>query len=462
MGIFINLTLIIMSKKQKSEKMPVVNHHVAGIDVGGKFHYVAIGQSKEDVRKFGAYTSDLHMLAKYLIEQEVQTVAMESTGDYWQSLFILLQDYGLEVILVNGKFTKNVRGKKTDVLDCQWIQKLHSLGLLAGSFLPDNFTEAVRIYSRHRKTLLLNATDYIRKMQKALRLMNIRLDNVLRDVTGKSGTAIIESILNGERDPQKLADLADWRVKKSKEEIALALTGDWRNEYIFELQQCYDLYKYIIKKIELCDIEIDKTLVRGLEFENIKMEDFDTKSHPKKKKLNKNDPKINIEKYAFLLSGGINLTAIDGISRNVVLTLLSEVGLDMSKFTTAKHFCSWLGLAPNNKISGGKVLSSHTPKRKNRLAEALRNAANVIGNLKDNPLSEFFHRVAYKKGRMVAITATARKLATIIWNMLTKKEQFETIDNEEYKKKIRDQRIKKIQRQIIQMQISSNELKLAG
>lgn len=195
----------------------------------------------------------------------IVTVAMESTGSYWQQLFSILQDYGLEVILVNGRFAKNVKGKKTDVKDCQWLQKLHSLGLLQGSFLPDNDVETLRIYSRHRKKLIENAADYIKRMQKSLRLMNIRLDNVLRDVTGKSGIAIIEAILSGERNPKQLAELADWRVKKSKEEIAKALTGNWRDEYVFELQQSYEIYKNFQEKISETDKQTEKLLEKQVE-----------------------------------------------------------------------------------------------------------------------------------------------------------------------------------------------------
>lgn len=257
-----------MEKKTKMEHMPVVNPNAAGIDVGGKEHYVAINQNKEDVRKFGVYTDDLHLCAQWLVSVGITTVAMESTGDYWRALFIILQDYGIEVILVNGKYTKNVKGKKTDVLDCQWIQKLHSLGLLESSFLPDSFTESVRNVSRHRKNLIENAADYITKMQKALRQMNLRLDNVLRDVTGESGQAIIKAILNGERDAKKLADLANYKVHASKEEIAKALTGDWRKEHLLELKHSFELYHIFHDKIKECDKEIEHLLKKEIDFKN--------------------------------------------------------------------------------------------------------------------------------------------------------------------------------------------------
>lgn len=247
-------------KQNQIEKMPIVHTRAAGIDVGSKSHYIAIGQLKEQVKEFGVYTSDLHDAAKWLVSHQITSVAMESTGSYWQQLFTILQDYGLEVILVNGRFTKNVKGKKTDVLDCQWIQKMHMLGLLEGSFLPDSRTATLRHYVRHRKNLLEDSNKYQLRMQKAMRLMNIRLDIVLNDITGKSGNAIIQSILEGGRDPVKLAALADSRVKKSQVEIQKALTGDWREEFIFELRQSYMLYHELRSKVAEVDTQIDRLL----------------------------------------------------------------------------------------------------------------------------------------------------------------------------------------------------------
>lgn len=450
-----------MGVKEKIERMPIVNFNAAGVDVGGSFHYVAVGQRSEDVKKFGVYTTELHAMAQWLKSEGITTVAMESTGDYWRSLYIILQDYGLEVVLVNGKYTKNVKGKKTDIQDCQWIQKLHSMGLLEGSFLPDNFTESVRQVSRHRKNLIENASVYVTTMQKALRQMNLRLDNVLRDVTGQSGQLIIKAILAGERNPEALASLASYKVHASKAEIALALTGDWRHEFLIELKHSFELYHFFRNKIEECDKEIERLLQQEIEKRSGKRQQkaikkpFDTYG---RKKVNKNDPKIDLDRYSYELSGGIDLMEVPAMGRSTLLALMSEVGFDLSSFPTPKQFASWLGLSPNNKISGGKVLSSHTGKRKNRLSEALLRSANVIGNMKDNPLAEFFHRIAYKKGRMVAITATARKLSTIIWYMLQRKEAYSYMPNEEYKEKIRLQRLKTIQRQIVNLGIKQDEI----
>lgn len=450
-----------MVAKEKIERMPIVNPNAAGIDVGGRFHYVAIGQQNEDVKMFGVYTTDLHAIAKWLVSEGITTIAMESTGDYWRSLYIILQDYGLEVILVNGKYTKNVKGKKTDVQDCQWIQKLHSLGLLESSFLPDSFTESIRQVSRHRKNLLENAADYISRMQKSLRQMNIRLDNVLRDVTGLSGQLIIKAILDGERNATKLVSLAHYNVHASKAEIEKALTGDWRQEFLIELKHSFELYHILQDKIQECDKEIERLLAKEIEQRHGKRQ---LKSLKKsydsygRKRVNKNDPKIDLDRYSYELSGGIDLMQIPAMGRSTLLALISEVGLDVSKFPTYKQFSSWLGLSPNNKKSGGKIISSHTGKRKNRLSEALMRSANVIGNLKDNPLSEFFNRVAYKKGRMVAITAMARKLSVIIYFMLNRKQAYNYMPNEEYKEKIRLQRVKSIQKQIVNLGIKQQEI----
>ena len=243
----------------KFGKMKVVNPNAAGIDVGSKSHFVAIGQGKEDVFEFGVYTKDIKAIIAFLLLHNIETVAMESTGSYWQPLFFALQESGFEVLLVSGYQTKNVRAK-TDVKDSQWIQKLHSLGLLRGSFLPSEQTARIRILYRHRVSLIEESAKMSNKMQKAMRLMNLRLDNVLSDITGKSGIAIITAILKGERDGHKLSMLADRRVKKSKEEIAQALQGNWSKEYLYELEDCYDIYIMLKQKIENIDNEIEKLL----------------------------------------------------------------------------------------------------------------------------------------------------------------------------------------------------------
>jgi transposase len=406
--------------KKKNVSMEVVNPDAAGIDIGSRSHFVAIGQGDEDVKEFGVYNEDLQALSQWLLDNEIKTVAMESTGTYWQSLYAVLQSSGLEVILCNGKFTKNIKGRKSDVQDCQWIQKLHTLGLLSGSFLPDEATEQLRTYCRHRANLIEQAADTTRKMQKYLRLLNLRLDVVVKDVTGLTGLSIIDAICKGEKNPETLASLRNGNCKKSEVEIAKALQCNGRKDYLFALKHEYQMYLNLQSKIKECDQEIEKMLNEQINSDDNKREHYiEKKVH---KRLNKNAPKnIDINLLSYQYFEGVDLLAIEGVSHSTVLTLISEVGMGIHKFQSAKQFTSWLRLSPNNKISGGKVLSNRIPKGSNRLKIALRNAANAIGNLKDTALSNFFKRMAFRKGRVSAISATARKLAVIIWNMIVKK-----------------------------------------
>jgi transposase len=401
-------------------ELEVVNPRCAGIDVGSRSHFVAIGQALSDVKEFGVYADDLTAICLWLKENGITSVAMESTGPYWQNLYVELSKHGFELVLTNGKFTKQAHGKKTDVQDCQWIQKLHSLGLLASSFLPDETTEQLRTYCRQRTNWLNMAAEASSKMQKYLKLLNFRLDVVVKDTCGLTGLAIIADICNGNHDPQKLAEHRHYNCKKSKEEIAKALRGNNRKDYLFGLKQEHESYLFFQSKIADCDKEIElfmKTEI-GVDADKKKLKTTDKKY----KKANKNAPDFDLNQLAFQYFGGIDFMAIEGVSHATILTLISEIGPDgFKKFPTAKHFTSWLRLAPNNKISGGRVLSRKTPKGSNRLKIGLRQAANAIGNLKDTHLSGFFRRIAFRKGRSAAISATARKLAVIIWNMQVKK-----------------------------------------
>ena len=440
--------------------MEIVNPHAAGIDVGSRSHFVATGQGKEDVREFGVYNDDLQSLVLWLREKEITTVAMESTGTYWQALYALLEDSGFQVILCNGKFTKNIKGRKTDVQDCQWIQKLHTIGLLSGSFLPDEATEQLRTYCRHRANLLDQAADATRKMQKYLRLLNLRLDVVVRDVTGLTGLSIIASICNGETNPQKLASLRNSNCKKSEEEIAKALQTNGRKDYLFGLNQEYKMYLYIQEQLKECDREIERMLNEQINSSDNKREHYiDRKAY---KRVNKNTPKnIDLNLMSYQYFEGVDLFAIEGISHSTVLSLMSEVGLEgLKKFSSAKQFSSWLRLSPNNKISGGKVLSSRIPKGSNRLKIALRNAANVVGNLKETPLSNFFRRISFRKGRNAAISATARKLSVIIWNMIVKNQPYRNDHGYEFLDQIRKRKVLEAKKLIQKFSINANELDL--
>ena len=447
-----------MGRKKKLE-LEIVHPNAAGIDVGSRSHFVAIGQSLEEVKEFGVYAEDLKNLAKWLVENKVETVAMESTGDYWQNLYTELISTGIEVILANGKFTKNIKGKKTDVLDCMWIQKLHTLGLLSGSFLPDETTSQLRTYCRHRTKMIGLSAQTSSKMQKYLKLLNFRLDVAVKDVCGLIGMKIIKDICNGNLDPIKLAEHRHYNCRKSKEEIAKALHGNNRADYLFGLKQEYESYLFFKSKIEECDKAIKDFLeAYFLSLENPIDDMPEAKPHKRK---NKNAPKnIDLNVAAYQYFGGIDLMAIEGVSDATILALMSEIGPEgMSKFSTGKQFTSWLRLAPNNRISGGKTLSNRTPRGSGRLKIALRNAANAIGNLKDSYLSKFFKRIAFRHGRQKVITATARKLAMIIWSMITRKEAYQL--PEEYL--FLDQKrklglVKRIRKNIAKFDITPNEL----
>ena len=439
----------------KTHEMKIVNSNAAGIDVGSKSHYVGVGQNLTDVKEFGVYSSDHQSMIDYLSENRITTIAMESTGSYWQTLFFALQKAGFEVLLVSGHQTKNLRAK-TDVKDCQWIQKLHSLGLLRGCFLPDEPTNRLRILHRHRHSLVEESAKMTNKMQKALRLMNLRLDVVLSDITGKSGIAIIKAILSGERNGNALAQLADNRVRKSKAQITDALQGQWSDEHIYELQDCFELYELLQTKIQCCDQRIT-TLLEGYTEDVV----FDPKQiHLTKKQVKgKNQPRFDLTTLSYKYYG-VDLFAIEGISMNTVLTLITEIGQGIYKFKTAKQFASFLRLTPNNRVSGGKIISSRTKKGSNKFALALRNAANTIDRKKEGNLMLFFKRIAYRKGRAAAITATARKLAVIIWNMIVKKQPYNPINQIDYKESIKAKAIKSIQKRMKKLGITNTQLSI--
>jgi transposase len=436
-------------------KMPVINPCSAGVDVGSRFHMVAIDQNPKNVREFGVYTNDHIQLINYLKEHAIQSVAMESTGNYWQTLFDALQRAGFEVLLVNGNQTKNVKGKKTDTIDCMWIQKLHSMGILSSSFLPSCDILALRTYYSHRQYLISQCSKYTNKMQKALRLMNIRLDIAVNDIMGLSGRTIIEAILAGQTDATALAALANNRVRKSKAEIALALEGNRRDDLLFELKECLSLYDFYCQKIRNCDQELENKIKRLLP--NHSESDKKSQSPSSVKRQNKHTPQFNVETLSAQYYG-VNLMSIPNIGANTVLCLLSCVGNDIYKFPSSKHFCSWLRLAPNNQITGGKIISSKTPKGKNRLAIALRQAASSLNANSKSEMVHFFKRVAYKKGRAAAITATARKLATVIYNMIMRKEAYAPAQPRPLSAKIKNKIIQNIRGKLNSLQLSNDQL----
>lgn len=447
-------------RMSKSVNFPIANENVAGIDIGSKEHYVCVGEDTNcDVRSFSSYTSSLYEMVKWLKSRQVQKVAMESTGVYWRIPFALLQDNGFDVILVNSSHTKNVSGKKTDMKDCQWIWKLHSAGLLHGSFQPDGYTERLRVYSRRRRSLIRDASRCVNQMQKVLTLMNLHLPLVLSDITGKSGQAIIRAILDGERCAKVLAGLVDYRVKATQEEIAEALTGFWRDSLVFELKQCWDSYHFHQVQIDACDQQIESILQEQAQAHHVDGVVYDPAV---KTRIRKNDPLPSIDRLAYQLSGGVDLLTIDGVGRSLLLSVLSETGLDLpSKFLTYKHYVSWLGLCPNKKVSGGKVLSSKTPKTKNACAQAYRQAALNVAKKRGTVLANFYQRIAYRSGKKAAITATARKIAIIVYKMLETKEPYSPQDLAEHQEHLRQRRIRSIKKAMRQLEIGIADLEAA-
>ena len=413
-------------KKSKSgiENLNAIHPNAAGIDIGATEIYIAAPGDRSDdpVKRFDTFTDDLHDAARWLKSCDIDSIAMESTGVYWIPVFQILDAYGFEVILVNARHVKNVPGRKTDVQDCQWLQYLHSVGLLRGSFRPAQDICAVRSLLRHRDNLVKSASSHIQHIQKSLTQMNLQIHNVISDITGVTGMAIIDAILAGERNPKKLAELKDRRIKATKQTIVKSLTGDYRREHLFTLEQTVQSYRNYRQLIMDCDVEIENHLK---EFESRIYID-DIKPPPGKKggrKPKANTPNFDVKTHMHRILG-TDLTLIDGISELTAHVVFTEVGPDLSQFKTVGHFCSWLGLCPNNKISGGKVLSSHTRPGSNRLAHALRLSANSLWKSKSY-LGDYFRRMRARHGAPKAITSTAHKLARIIYHLIKNKKTFD-------------------------------------
>ena len=435
-------------KVKKISQLPVITSSAAGIDVGGTEMVVAypVGEDKLEIRTFGCFTSDLHLISDCLKENYVTSVAMESTGVYWMPLFLLLQEKGFDVCLVNAKHVKNVTGRKDDESDAEWIQKLHSCGLLGASFQPDGPTRTLRSIVRHRKNLIRTCTSYTNRMQKALELMNIKLQSVISDIDGKTGLLIVKAILDGERDPEALADLRDKRIKASREEIVKSLEGCWTREHLFELSQCYELYLAHRRMIEECDVEIEQQLKEYVAFQN-QGEVVDIPLDIKRKRsTGKSKASYNLTAYLKQILG-VDVTEVAGISEVSVLSIMSEVGVDLSKWKTEHHFTSWLGLAPNTKISGGKVISSRIKKKKHYAGQSFRMAANSLFNSK-SALGDYYRRIRAKAGPAKAVVATARKLAIIYYKMVTNKEAYNPKALEDYQAQYREKKINQLKKKI--------------
>jgi len=384
-------------------------------------------------------------LSQTLKSHNIASVAMESTGVYWIPLFLLLQEEGFEVNLVNSRHVKNVTGRKDDEEDAEWIQKLHRCGLLSASFQPDNQTRALRSVVRHRMTLVQTRSTYLNRMQKALEQMNLKIHTVLSDIDGVSGLRIIGAIIEGERDPGVLADLCDYRVKASRETIIKSLEGFWSEEHLFELSQCYQLYKFHSKMIQECERKIEIILQETIKSKNDGVIPEMTKLI--RKDRFKNDICFDVINYLYILTK-VDIASVDGItgiSGITALSIYAEIGPNLHRFKNEKHFVSWLGLAPNNKISGGRIISSRVPKKKHHAGQLFRMASMSLSNNK-GPLGDCYRRIRASAGKFKAVVALARKLAIIYYRMMTDKTKYNPLSLIEYQKKHNEQKIKRVEK----------------
>jgi transposase len=441
------------------EALPVQHPHAAGIDIGSRSHWVCVGFTTEAasclIREFPAHTDGLKAIAAFLREHQVDTVALESTGIYWIPLYELLQAEGFEVLLVDPSYTHQLRGRpKTDRRDCQWIYRLHSVGLLAAAFRPDEQTCQLRAYLRQRANLVRAASRHVQHMQKALEQMNLKLTEVLSDITGLTGRAIIRAILRGTRAPEKLAKFRDKGCKASVEEIAQALTGSYREEHLFELKLAHEAWQFTLRQIEQVDRQI--VLQLGRMKSDRALPPLKPKPRPKRRA---NSPGFDVRTALYYVVG-LDLTEIEGISELTALTVISEIGPGVSRFATVKKFCSWLGLCPNWKKTGGRVKSSRTRRGVNRAAQALRVASQGLHHSK-GALGGFLRRMKGRLGAQAALTATAHKLARIVYQALRHGLTYVRRGQEEYEAQMKEKQVKALRRKARQLGLEVVE-KAAG
>ena len=420
-------------------KLEVLHPDAAGIDVGGTSHYVAVPNeaAAETVRQFGVYTRDLHGLADWLKACGVKIVAMESTGVYWIPLYELLESRGFEVMLVDARQVKNVSGRKSDVLDCQWLQQLLSYGLLKAAFRPQDQFCQLREFNRLRTRLLVDQGRSVQHMQKAMTLMNIQLSQAISDVAGVTGQKIVRAILAGERDPMVLAAYRDSRIKASEEEIAASLQGTWKAEHLLALKQAMGRYDFFAEQLQECDQQIE-AVMQQLQAHTKEL------AKGKKRSKSKNAPKFNLRERLLKMCG-VDVTRIDGIDETTALNVVSEVGTDLSRFPSDKHFASWLGLCPGTRISGGKVLGSKTKPSVNRAAQAFRQAAAALRSSK-SALGAYYRRLCARMDKAKAVTAAAHKLARLFYALLTKGQEYVDQGQQYYEERYRQRIISQLQR----------------
>lgn len=431
-----------MNKSKQVQSLPVINPNTAGIDIGASFHVVAVPPDRDDsVQTFKAFTGDIEKMADWLVRQGITSVAMESTGVYWVPVYEILEQRGIEAVLSNARDTRSVPGRKTDVNDAQWIQRLHACGLLRASFRPESLIVELRSYLRVRERLLDYAAAHIQHMQKALTFMNVQLNLVVADITGVTGMRIVRAIVNGERTPATLAEFRDPRCRASKATIQSALEGNYQPEHVFALRQAVVMYDAYQVQVHECDTEIEQVLLKL----SANKERPDTPT-PKAKHRTKQPNRLNFdvrERLYHLV--GADLTQIHGLGPYLALRMISECGTDMTKWPTAKHFTSWLTLCPGSKISGGKILSAHSRKSSNRIVAHLRLAATTVGR-SSTALGAFYRRLSARIGKAKAVTATARKIAILFYNAMRYGMQYKDPGADQYERNYRDRVIRNLKR----------------
>lgn len=451
-----------MPKPKSLEALAVMYPHAAGIDIGSREIWVAVPPDRagETTRRFATFTPDLHRLADWLVECGVETVAMESTGVYWIPLFEILEARGIQVCLVNARHVKHVPGRKSDVQDCNWLQKLHSLGLLNASFRPDAEMCGLRTLLRHRAQLIQHRAPHILHMQQALQQMNLQLHHVLSDITGVTGQQILRAIVAGERDPTLLAAFRHPSCKAEEATIIKALTGTWAEEHLFVLKQALALFDFYTTQLAACDAQVERR------FAAIKPRWETPAALPslppaKANSKSKNKPAASTRQELFRITG-VDLVAVDGLSANLAQTILSEIGTDMSLFPTVKHFASWLGLAPHNDISGGKVLRSRTLKTGNRAGQAFKQAAASVSR-SNSAFGAFYRRKRATLGPAQAQVATAHRIARTVYTMLKHKVPYQDLGAEGYETQQRQRELASLKRRAAKLgfDLTAKELALA-
>lgn len=432
-------------KKRGSERkgLPVIHTRAAGIDIGSRFHVVAVpvDLAESPVQTFNAFTADLDRMADWLVSLGITTVAMESTGVYWIPVYEILEAHGLQGVLANARDARAVPGRKTDVNDAQWIQRLHSCGLLRASFHPDREIAALRSYLRLRERHLDYAAAHIQHMQKALTHMNVQLHHVVSDITGLTGMRIIRAIVAGERSPSVLAAMSDRRCKAGVDVIEAALVGNYQPEHLFALSQAVAMYDAYQAQLIVCDQQIAQTLIK---LSQVKLRPTAPLPKPRHNTRQPNALNFDVRTLLYQLVG-VDLTQIHGIGPFLALRLVAECGTDLSRWRTCHHFTSWLALAPGCRISGGKVLSAHTRKTKNRLTAHLRLAAVTVGRT-STALGAFYRRLAARIGKAKAVTATARKIAILFYNAMRFGMSYRDPGEDQYEQRYRERVVKGLHR----------------